>query len=1010
MKLSKGVILLFLGLFFKVAVAENSTQVYWLELEIESSLYDNFTKLLQKLPQININKATVTDISITTDCKWHETHKKCWCKSNYTGTEDMCKNDKCCNENCTQKLNDIAVCLPESRVSINGLTALNESCEIVCDPSQKGSSKYQEENIRITSELAKQYSKLKYFDSLVITNYRSGSVIAYYTVQLMSSVPINDLTKIASELAKSNLVTTGIITIKGLHNKTIDIGSSTSITCTRPTDLENATLKWYLTNTRNKTTEITVGQEANFTNSSLMNTANLINISGSWKGTIKCVYTSGSIDHTASTELDIALLPEIQAMSNPQFPNCKDTKSKIVVVECKISADAENYTVTWNNTSFKQKDPEIQGNIISYKAERTIYCSEPNNETIYIACTFTNNRASFNKFTTKNVEIPIILPDSKVCKENGVWPITKSGYEAFLYCGNSGVGLKKRWCKSEVWEKEISTCVNEDLHGIKKDIEILNKGIGLIKNDADELFKRIKHSTSVETFSSFANINESIVIFQAMNNVSIQQSNQWNDTVIPDFVSSISNALNDTDVWTNPENGNKLLSVTYLKTIEGVIKQSNLTSDVPQTFKNVELVLCNNTCGGFDANITSDNKVVVTSFRNLNKVLPEFDGVQSKTTVVSVNPVNDTKKTGVKLMFQYSKKRLRNHEMNCVFLDENNNTWSSKGCKWGGAENPELCSCDHNSAFTIMMSRNAETLLYMTELTYAGLGISIVSLVLCLIIEFLVWDAVVKSDISNFRHVALVNISLCLLFAHCAFLASSDPKKISQNWCSILTVTKHFFFLAVFFWMLCLSVVLLHQMIFVFDQLRKKVFLVLSITVGYVCPLICVATTYITFENGKPEEYYSTETCWLIYQGVLKGSLFSFVIPALTIVMVNLFTLVVVIMKIVSPTVSDSKARDQKDVAKAMIKTIVFLSPVLGITWLLGILVLHLDLTQKPFAQIVSYAFTLFNSLQGFLILLTNCLGEKKVCDALLKRFQSKKSRQSKSESSSKATSSVTTK
>lgn len=185
--------------------------------------------------------------------------------------------------------------------------------------------------------------------------------------------------------------------------------------------------------------------------------------------------------------------------------------------------------------------------------------------------------------------------------------------------------------------------------------------------------------------------------------------------------------------------------------------------------------------------------------------------------------------------------------------------------------------------------------------------------------------------------------------------------------------------------------------------------MVLSISVGYVCPLICVGTTYITFENGKEEEYYSKDTCWLIYRGVLKGSIFSFVIPAITIVIVNLFTLVVVIMKIVNPTVSESKARDQKDVARSMIKTIVFLSPVLGITWLLGILVLYLDLTQKPFAQIVGYAFTLLNSLQvrvkhqtlylfmysfvqvlyikiiccislqGFLILLTNCVGEKKV-------------------------------
>uniref|UniRef100_A0A8C2JSX5 Adhesion G protein-coupled receptor F3a n=1 Tax=Cyprinus carpio TaxID=7962 RepID=A0A8C2JSX5_CYPCA len=387
--------------------------------------------------------------------------------------------------------------------------------------------------------------------------------------------------------------------------------------------------------------------------------------------------------------------------------------------------------------------------------------------------------------------------------------------------------------------------------------------------------------------------------------------------------------------------------------------------------KNVKLVLCSKAegehCGGFNASVSADNSVVVVGFRNLHDILPQYEGRSLETTALSVTTVNNTNKNNsisVNLMFDYAEKRLRNHEMYCVFWDVNKTAWSSEGCTWGGAGKPKLCTCEHNSAFTILMSRSAETLPYIKELTYAGLGISVVSLVLCLIIEFLVWDTVVKSDISNFRHAALVNISLCLLLAHCGFLASAVPNALPPNWCSFLTVFKHFFFLAVFFWMLCLSFVLLHQLIFVFDQLRKKVFLVLSISVGYVCPLICVGTTYITFENGKEEEYYSKDTCWLIYQGVLKGSIFSFVIPAITIVIVNLFTLVVVIMKIVNPTVSESKARDQKDVARSMIKTIVFLSPVLGITWLLGILVLYLDLTQKPFAQIVGYAFTLLNSLQ----------------------------------------------
>ncbi|KAK2879134.1 hypothetical protein Q8A67_019925 [Cirrhinus molitorella] len=1010
MKSSKGVILLFLGLFFKTF-----TQVYWLELEIESLLYDYAADLLREQTRIDINGSFVTEIKNTTDCTLYEKDKTCSCMLGYTWGEDMCKNGQCCQHNCTQNVNNTAVCLPESRVSITGFTMLNESCAVLCDPSKKGTPLYQKENEQITKKLVGSYSILKYFDSLIINGYRSGSLIVEYTVLLMDSVLPEDLENVVKTLNNSKLLTTGLIAITSPQGP-VDIGSSPDITCCPLKNLVNAAglekVKWFLINGQNTSTDITSGKEATLTTSGSTDTVNLRNISGSWKGTIKCVYTKGFIEHTASTELDIALLPEIQAMSNPQFPDCRDKNDrKEIVIQCKISQDDENYNVTWDTDLTIEKLGTDQWGKL-YKVKAIIYCATAK-ETVNVTCIFTNNRANVKKTRTQNVEIPIIHYNSKFCKDGDGWSITKNNYEAQIPCENNAVGLKRRNCTEEVWGTIISSCVNADLHDIQQKVEMLNKGIGYIKNTGDALFKEIQQSTTVETFISFANINASVVIFKAMNDVSKQQSNQWNDTIMPHFVSSISNALNETKSWINPETKNTDLSVSYLKAVEEIISNSNLTSDNLHDFENVKLALCSDSkgahCGAFNASVKPDNRVVVAGFRNLHEILPHYNGNDKLETtilsVTSVNNANENNSISVQMTFDYSKKRLRNHKMYCVFWDENNTKWSSDGCEWGGAEKSELCTCKHNSAFTILMSKTAETLPYMEELTYAGLGVSIVSLVLCLIIEFLVWDTVVKSDISNFRHVALVNICLCLLFAHCAFLVSSDPKAIPVHWCSILTIIKHFFFLAVFFWMLCLSVVLLHQMIFVFDQLRKKVFLLLSVTVGYVCPLICVVTTIITFENAKEGEYYDKNTCWLIYQGMLKGSIFSFVVPALTIVIVNLFTLVVVILKIATPTVSESKARDHKDVARSMIKTIVFLTPVLGVTWILGIFVLDLDLTQKPFAQIVGYLFTSINSLQGFLILLTNCLGEKKVCDALQKRFKFKQSVKSKNESSTKMTS-----
>ncbi|XP_056333412.1 adhesion G-protein coupled receptor F3 isoform X2 [Danio aesculapii] len=1007
MKLYKGVILLFLGLFIKVSVAGNSTQVFYIELEFESLVDVNVTKFLGQLKEIDLANATVTQFNSTTKCNLSEINKQCQCMPGYTWSDDVE-----CTDQCTLNINRTAVCLTINKVSIDGTTTItNRDCTILCDQSLIESSKHKEELQNLTTMLATKYSQLDYFDSLVITGYGSGSLILNYTVIYLGPVSMIKLQNVVQQVENTNLVTKGFINIDIAEHQPVDINSSATITCTPSGDM-GPTVNWFLTNGQNKTTEITNGQEATLKTNGSKSIAQLKYFSESWKGTFKCVYAMNAISHTASEQLDVALLPNIQALSDPQFPDCRGVSSTNLKVYCNISADSENYTVTWISSAYRTTvgPTDRIGNRISYTAYFNIKCID---ETLKVSCTFKNNRSRNNLTRTQNMQIPIILENSITCPPEGVWPIAKSSYTATLTCDNSGVGRRMRNCTGGVWSKEISTCVNANLFEIQTDVQELNKGIGFIKDNADQLFQRINDSTTLKMFT-FPNIETSVKIFGVMDDVSIRQQNQWNDTVMSKLVSSASNLLNDPSGWKNPKTEDTFISVQYLKTIERMMNNSNLISNVPYISLNAQMVLCNHTsaadlCKTFNASVSnSDNSVVVFGFRNLYQILPTAQGNYSNTTILSVTPVNATNMNrSITLEFDFAKQRLPNHMIYCVYWDENLNNWSSEGCTWAGADNPTSCTCTHNSAFTILMSKNAETLPYMDELTYAGLGISILSLLVCLIIKILVWDAVVKSPISNFRHVALFNISLCLLFAHCTFLTTAKPENIPPNWCAILTLIKHFFFLAVFFWMLCLSFVLLHQMIYVFDRLRKKVFLGLSITVGYVCPIIAVAVTYITFNNGAEGEYYSKSTCWLTYKGTLKGSLFAFIFPIGAIVFVNLFTLAVVIMKIATPSISEAKARDEKDVAKSMIKTIVFLSPVLGLSWILGFFVLGLDLTVKPWAALVNYSFTIFNSLQGLFILLTNCVGEKKIRDALLKRFKIKQSVHSKTESSTKAQSSI---
>lgn len=431
---------------------------------------------------------------------------------------------------------------------------------------------------------------------------------------------------------------------------------------------------------------------------------------------------------------------------------------------------------------------------------------------------------------------------------------------------------------------------------------------------------------------------------------------------------SSSNLLNISlkQTWNSPAiEINYSLAIKYLKAVEGVANQIETSKNQLYDEENVKLMICNTSVESctktFNISLEDDKEGTIYQIKinNLPDLLPQYLNNDPSEFILSV-----TAKNARKISMDFPTRRVPNHEIFCLYFDFDTSKWSDDGCKWGGVFQPNTCICDHLSAFTSLMSKEPVVLKYMDEITYTGLGFSICSLVLCLAIEFVVWNTVVKSNIAHFRHTVLVNIALCLLIAHGSFLAASSPNPAISQWCFALTVMKHFCFLAVFFWMLCMSLGLLHQMIFVFVQLRKKVYLGFCFSLGYICPLFIVICTIITYENGRADSYYVNETCWLKYESALHGSIHAFVIPVGVIVLVNMFTMVVVISRILKPTLSEGKSHDEKEIVRSVIRTVVLLTPTLGITWIFGFCVLLVDLTMYPFAQIVNYAFTIFNSFQ----------------------------------------------
>lgn len=419
------------------------------------------------------------------------------------------------------------------------------------------------------------------------------------------------------------------------------------------------------------------------------------------------------------------------------------------------------------------------------------------------------------------------------------------------------------------------------------------------------------------------------------------------------------------------EGGNVSLSERFLNSVEKLIEVANITG-VPEK-KNIEVDTsnCSQKCTNkvFDVTIalggSDPGSVKSAGFKELQNYLPtKDDNVIPNSIVVSTTTQKKQQSVEVDITFNLLTPRPRNVEMTCVAWDYNISDWSSHGCEWGGSSNETHCHCTHLSSFAILMSKKPLRLPAITYITYAGLSVSIISLIISLVIEMIVWKNVVKTNSLYLRHTAHVNISLCLLVADGCFLLSSEKVSLPEIWCKTFVLLKHFCYLSMFFWMLCLSCTLLHQTVFVFHSLSKKCYLRFSLVLGYVCPLLIVAITFLANGSGAEGLYYSNETCWLVYSGFMKGSIFTFVLPVGIIVFVNVFSMVVVIMKLLDHPKNTESHEKEKKAAITVIRSVILLTPIFGVTWIFGFALMLLDLTSGPMVYAVNYAFTLLNAFQ----------------------------------------------
>ncbi|KAJ7984734.1 hypothetical protein DPEC_G00357830 [Dallia pectoralis] len=134
----------------------------------------------------------------------------------------------------------------------------------------------------------------------------------------------------------------------------------------------------------------------------------------------------------------------------------------------------------------------------------------------------------------------------------------------------------------------------------------------------------------------------------------------------------------------------------------------------------------------------------------------------------------------------------------------------------------------------------------------------------------------------------------------------------------------------------------------------------------------------LTSNGAPPGKHYIRDggPCWLNWYE--SKALLAFVIPALSIVAINFVILLVVLYKMLSRGVGDTVQRDERNALYVVARCLAILTPIFGLTWALGV-----GTMVKPGDLGLNIVFSIFNSLQGFFILVFGTLLDKKVWEVL---------------------------
>ncbi|KAG7474734.1 adhesion G protein-coupled receptor B1-like isoform X7 [Solea senegalensis] len=406
-----------------------------------------------------------------------------------------------------------------------------------------------------------------------------------------------------------------------------------------------------------------------------------------------------------------------------------------------------------------------------------------------------------------------------------------------------------------------------------------------------------------------------------------------------------------------------------------------------------------------DSDDTSTFVTGVALYRNLGNIL----NLQRNSTVLNSKVLSVTIKPtpaslSAPVVVEFSHRYNQTNNQTCISWDESESSsllgsWSARGCKTVLVDSFRTkCVCDRLSTFAILARLNPEMNMDKTQLPsvtlIVGCGVSSLTLLLLIIIYMSVWRYI-RSE----RSVILINFCLSIISSNALILIGQTQTR-NKVLCTLIAAFLHFFFLSSFCWVLTEA---WQSYMAVTGRLRNRIIRKRFLCLGWGLPALVVA---ISVGFTKAKGYGTPSYCWLSLEG---GLLYAFVGPAAAVVLVNMVIGILVFNKLVSKDgITDMKLKERAgqmtvplynmtlkcakcgvissaDVsttatsnAMASLWSSCVVLPLLALTWMSAVLAI----TDRRSA-LFQILFAVFDSLEGFVIVMVHCILRREVQEAV---------------------------